>query len=70
MDIEKMLTELREDLVNIEEAIVALERLAEGRGKRRRGRPAAWLAARRSATLGKTGRRSKRIEPPPNSPRE
>jgi hypothetical protein len=43
MDVSKILTELREERQQIEEAIVSLERLARGRGKRR-GRPPAWLA--------------------------
>jgi hypothetical protein len=43
MDINKMLGELREERAQIEEAILTLERLAKGRGKRR-GRPPAWLA--------------------------
>ncbi len=41
-----MLTELRAEREAIEEAIVTLERLARGQG-RRRGRPPAWLAALR-----------------------
>jgi hypothetical protein len=44
MDVLKMLTDLRQEREQIEEAIVTLERLARGRG-RRRGRPPAWLAA-------------------------
>ena len=44
MDVSKILAELREERQQIEEAIVSLERLARGRG-RRRGRPPAWLAA-------------------------
>jgi hypothetical protein len=44
MDVLKMLTELRQEREQIEEAIVTLERLARGRGKRR-GRPPAWMAA-------------------------
>ena len=42
MDIDKMLAELRLEREQIEEAILTLERLARGRG-RRRGRPPAWL---------------------------
>ena len=44
MDVVKMLSDLRQEWEQIEEAIVTLERLARGRG-RRRGRPPAWLAA-------------------------
>jgi hypothetical protein len=43
MDVSKILTELREERQQLEEAILSLERLARGRG-RRRGRPPAWLA--------------------------
>jgi hypothetical protein len=43
MDVAKMLTDLRQEREAIEEAIMTLERLARGRGKRR-GRPPSWLA--------------------------
>ncbi len=46
MDISKMLAELRQEREAIEEAIITLERLARGRGKRR-GRPPSWLAEMR-----------------------
>jgi len=42
MDVIKMLTELRQEREQLEEAILTLERLARGRG-RRRGRPPAWM---------------------------
>jgi hypothetical protein len=44
MNLEKMLTELREEREGVEQAIFTLERLASGRGKRR-GRPPAWMKA-------------------------
>jgi hypothetical protein len=44
MDVVKILADLRQEREQIEEAIMSLERLARGRG-RRRGRPPAWLAA-------------------------
>jgi len=43
MDVSKILQELREERQQIEEAIISLERLARGRG-RRRGRPPAWMS--------------------------
>jgi hypothetical protein len=43
MDVLKMLADLRQERQQIEEAILTLERLAQGRG-RRRGRPPAWMA--------------------------
>lgn len=42
MNIEKMLQELREEREGVEEAILVLERIASGRG-RRRGRPPKWM---------------------------
>ena len=42
MDINKMLGELRAESERLNEAIVTLERLAAGQGKRR-GRPPAWM---------------------------
>jgi hypothetical protein len=44
MDVLKMLVDLRQEREQIEEAIITLERLARGQGKRR-GRPPAWMAA-------------------------
>jgi len=43
MDVLKMLADLRQERQQIEEAIMTLERLAAGRG-RRRGRPPAWMS--------------------------
>ena len=43
MDVTKILTELREEREQIEQAILTLEGLARGRG-RRRGRPPSWMA--------------------------
>jgi DNA invertase Pin-like site-specific DNA recombinase len=42
MDVAKMLSDLRQEREQIEEAILSLERLARNRG-RRRGRPPAWM---------------------------
>jgi hypothetical protein len=44
MNIGKMLDELRAERDQLTEAIITLERLAAGRG-RRRGRPPAWMTA-------------------------
>jgi hypothetical protein len=46
-----MLAELRLEREQIEEAILTLERLARGRG-RRRGRPPSWLKDAVSAVTG------------------
>ena len=43
MDVAKILVELKAEREQIEQAILSLERLAQGRG-RKRGRPPAWLA--------------------------
>lgn len=44
MDIAKILAELKAELAAIDEAMVVLQRLAYGQGKRR-GRPPAWMRA-------------------------
>jgi hypothetical protein len=43
MDVSKILAELRQERLQIEEAILSLEKLARGR-VRRRGRPPSWLS--------------------------
>jgi hypothetical protein len=43
MDTNKMLAELKVEREHLEEAIITLEKLARGRG-RRRGRPPAWMS--------------------------
>jgi hypothetical protein len=43
MDVTKILADLRQERDQLEEAILSLERLARGRGKRR-GRPPAWMS--------------------------
>jgi hypothetical protein len=55
MDILKMLAELRQERGQVEEAIIVLQRLSLGQGKRR-GRPPAWMAAAREDTPKKRGR--------------
>ena len=75
MDVMKILNDLRQEREIIEEAIITLERLARGQGKRR-GRPPAWMAALRdrekleasgdaepaeAAAPAKRGRGAKRI---------
>jgi hypothetical protein len=42
MEVSKILDELRQEREQLEEAILSLERLARGRG-RRRGRPPSWM---------------------------
>jgi hypothetical protein len=43
MDVSKILIDLRAERQQLEEAILSLERLARGRG-RKRGRPPAWMS--------------------------
>ncbi len=45
-----MLAELRAEQQQIDEAILAIERLATGVGGKRRGRPPKWMAAISEAT--------------------
>lgn len=63
MDLTEMLAELRQERAQIEQAIVILERLARGRGKRR-GRPPLWMT---STTNGTTEAPIKRRGRPPGS---
>lgn len=60
MDVGKILQDLRQEREQLEEAIVSLERLARGRGKRR-GRPPAWLSEvkRRGRPPGSKNKTSK-----------
>ena len=44
MDILRMIIELREQRAQMDQAILALERLAQGQ-RRRRGRPPIWMTA-------------------------
>lgn len=59
-----MLAELRQEREALEEAIMILERLARGRGKRR-GRPPAWMSNMNKAVkkAGRPGRRRKEDSP-------
>lgn len=68
MDTNKMLAELRVERENIEQAIVTLERLVAGRGKRR-GRPPAWMTwiKRRGRPPGSKNKpKEARVESPGN----
>ncbi len=60
MDITKIVNELRAEREAIDAAIMTLQRLGQGRGKRR-GRPPAWLAQMRDFRV---------VEPPPDSKRD
>lgn len=57
MDVSKILGELRQEREQLEEAIMSLERLARGRGKRR-GRPPSWMveAKKRGRPVGSKNR--------------
>ncbi len=66
MDIMKMLADLRQERAAIEEAIVTLERLARGQGKRR-GRPPAWMAALKKKQEGPEKPAAKRRGRPPKN---
>jgi hypothetical protein len=62
VDVHKILADLRREREQIEEAILTLERLATGRG-RRRGRPPAWMAQLKGAE-GKAAEPKRRGRPP------
>ena len=59
VDVNRILSELREERANLIDAIANLERLAGGRGKRR-GRPLKWLAEAREQRKRGPGRRKRR----------
>ena len=63
MDIIKMLSELRSERSQIEEAILVLERLARGQGKRR-GRPPKWMSEAQGHQPVQADSRKKRIVSP------
>jgi hypothetical protein len=65
MDISKMLDELRQERAAIEEAILTLERLVQGQG-RRRGRPPAWMVELKKQHAGDL---PALIASPPRKPR-
>ncbi len=56
MDVAKILADLRQEREQIEEAIITLERLAHGRG-RRRGRPPAWMVEAKKRMKAETAAR-------------
>jgi hypothetical protein len=45
MDVTRMIAELRAEREALTSAMAVLESIANSRGKRRRGRPPAWLAS-------------------------
>ncbi len=59
MDVSKILGELKQEREQLEEAIMSLERLARGRGKRR-GRPPSWMveAKKRGRPVGSKNKNS------------
>jgi hypothetical protein len=62
MDINRILSDLRVEREQLEEAILALQRLAAG-GAKRRGRPPAWMAQLKDDVAKPTPRRGR----PPGS---
>ncbi|MCC7341454.1 MAG: hypothetical protein IT170_10240 [Bryobacterales bacterium] len=69
MDVNKMIAELRQEREQIEEAILSLERLARGQGKRR-GRPPAWLKAAQGEPVSAAPKRRGRPPGSKNKPKE
>jgi hypothetical protein len=65
MDVSKILAELRQEREQLEEAIMSLERLARGRG-RRRGRPPSWMvdAKKRGRPPGSKNKTTVAAKPP------
>jgi hypothetical protein len=59
MDVNAILTELRRERDQLNETILAMERLAASSGRRRRGRPPAWLAAAKQGAGEQPARRKR-----------
>ncbi len=55
MDVAKILIELKQEREQIEQAILSLELLARGRG-RKRGRPPAWMSQLNATAPKRRGR--------------
>lgn len=70
MDVSKILDELRQEREQLEEAILSLERLARGRG-RRRGRPPSWMveAKKRGRPVGSKNKTTAVVKPANSQPR-
>lgn len=73
MDVTKILADLRQERQQIDEAIMTLERLGRGQGKRR-GRPPAWMTksnsssgSSASASVSPTGEVKRKRGRPPGS---
>jgi hypothetical protein len=68
MDVTKILTELKAEREQIEEAILSLERLARGRGHGR-GRPPAWMSEVAPKRRGRPPGSKNKVaaEPPPKA---
>ena len=64
MDVAKILTELKEERAQLEEAILSLERLARGR-VRRRGRPPAWMSEMTAKRRGRPPGSKNKTNPAP-----
>ena len=60
MDFDALLAQLRTEREMLEEAILALERLARGSGKRR-GRPPKWLSEHRAVVAPSEAPAKKRV---------
>jgi hypothetical protein len=69
MDVNEMLADLREEQAAIDQAIMAIQRLAAGQGKRR-GRPPAWMSAIKSGIGDDAPRRRGRPPGSKNKPKE
>jgi len=63
IDVAKILAELKHEKEQLEQAIITLERLADGRGPRR-GRPPAWMAESGSGGSGGSAAPKRRGRPP------
>jgi hypothetical protein len=61
MEILKMLADLRAEREHLEQAILAVERLAAGTRGKRRGRPPKWMSALNAEASAVSGPRTTRV---------
>ena len=67
IDVAKILAELKHEKEQLEQAILTLERLADGRGGSRRGRPPSGMSGGGGGVGGGGGSAPKRRGRPPGS---
>ena len=61
MNVTKLISQLRAEQQQIDQAILALQRLGVTSGTKRRGRPPKWLSEAKSGEAAKPAKQQKRV---------